>query len=197
MKRILLISGPSGIGKNTLIHALLDKQKSRFGYIISHTTRKPRESEVNGVNYHFSSKLKFEEELKKNHFIEHTEIHNNYYGTHLNSLLTIFDQNKVAICDVDVIGVRNFQNYFKDQLNTVVKTVALLPPTTKVLEDRLRSRNTENELEILKRLELGKLETNELLKSSLVDHQILNFNSTSHSLKNVLSFMKRNDLIAS
>ena len=79
--QIIVIMGPSGIGKGTIINFLLERCPGKFGFSISHTTRKPRGQEKNGVEYHFTEKEQFEEMIKQGEFVEYAFVHGNYYGT--------------------------------------------------------------------------------------------------------------------
>ncbi len=77
----LVLAGPSGVGKGTLIKMLMDKFPDFFGFSVSHTTRAPREGEVHGVHYYFVDKAAFEQGVVQNEFIEHANVHTNMYGT--------------------------------------------------------------------------------------------------------------------
>ena len=86
---MVILSSPSGVGKTTLTKKIQQKYKS-FKLSVSHTTRPPRSNEVNGVDYHFVSKKKFEELIKQKEFYEYAEIYENYYGTLKKMLITLF-----------------------------------------------------------------------------------------------------------
>lgn len=82
----LVLAGPSGAGKGTVIKALMDKHPNVFGFSVSHTTRGPRPGEVNGVHYHFVDKAEMEEAIKRNEFIEYANVHTNIYGTSIKAV---------------------------------------------------------------------------------------------------------------
>lgn len=82
----VVVTGPSGVGKGTLIGRLLQQYPNQFGFSVSHTTRGSRPGEVNGVHYHFVSKEEFEKLIGENQFIEHANVHGNYYGTSLGAV---------------------------------------------------------------------------------------------------------------
>ena len=79
--RPVIFAGPSGVGKGTLIEMLMSKFPDQFGFSVSHTTRGPRDGEVDGVHYHFSTVDKVKKEISEGKFIEHAEVHGRYYGT--------------------------------------------------------------------------------------------------------------------
>jgi len=119
----------------------------QFGFSVSHTTRKPRDGEVNGLHYHFSTVDKMKSEIDAGKFIEHAEVHGNYYGTSIAAVTSVQEKGQVCILDIDVQGVRNVK---KSSLNPYYIFIA--PPSVEDLEARLRGRGTEKEEDIQKRL---------------------------------------------
>jgi Guanylate kinase len=93
--RPVVISGPSGVGKGTILKRIQEKYPQDFGYSISHTTRKPRAGEESGVDYHFVTKEQFLTEVTKGNFIEYANVHGNYYGTTVQSIHKVRSQHKV------------------------------------------------------------------------------------------------------
>lgn len=146
--RPIVIAGPSGAGKGTLIEGLMKRfPNDQFGFSVSHTTRKPREGEVNGVHYNFTSVESIKAEIDAGKFIEYAEVHGNYYGTSVDAVKSVQEQGKVCILDIDVQGVRNVK---KSSLKPYYIFIA--PPSMEDLEARLRGRGTEKEEDIQKRL---------------------------------------------
>ena len=94
-KKPIVISGPSGVGKGTLISKLMKEFPSTFGFSVSHTTRAPREKEQNGVHYHFSDRSVMEEEIKDGKFLEFASVHGNLYGTSVEAVEVVADAGKV------------------------------------------------------------------------------------------------------
>ncbi len=142
----LIISGPSGVGKSTLIKKLM-MQFDIFSYSISHTTRLPRNGEVDEIDYHFID-YKMAEIMKNNKsFLEYTKIHDNIYGTARYELEKIKFDNKIAILDLDLNGIKSFE-----QSKYPSNYLYILPPNKQILEDRLIKRNTETKEQIKKRL---------------------------------------------
>lgn len=144
----VVIAGPSGVGKGTIINMLLDKFPHIFGFSVSHTTRAPREGEVDGTHYNFVSKEEFEDAIERNDFVEHAKVHTNYYGTSYQAIDKIRAQNKICILDIDIQGVQSVKRSKLDS-----KYMFIAPPSMKELESRLRGRNTESAEKIKIRLE--------------------------------------------
>lgn len=101
----IVISGPSGVGKGTLISLLMNEFQSMFGFSVSHTTRKPRELEKDGVHYHFTERSVMEKEIKDQKFLEFASVHGNLYGTSIEAVEVVADARKVSkscktICDI-------------------------------------------------------------------------------------------------
>ncbi|OQR95316.1 guanylate kinase [Achlya hypogyna] len=136
----LVIAGPSGVGKGTLINRLMTKYPELFGFSVSHTTRGPREGEVNGVAYHFVAIDEFDGEVAKGSFLEHANVHGNRYGTSKFAVEHVQAQEKICILDIDVQGVRQVKN-----AKMKVNYLFVAPPSMADLEKRLRGRGTETE----------------------------------------------------
>jgi len=146
--RPVVICGPSGVGKGTLIE-LLQKQfpNNKFGFSVSHTTRKPREGEENGVHYHFSTVDEMKGEIDEGKFVEYAEVHGNYYGTSIKSVESVQSNNLICLLDIDIQGAQLVK---KSTLDAYYLFIA--PPSMDELEKRLRGRGTESEEAMLKRL---------------------------------------------
>jgi len=144
----VIFCGPSGVGKGTLIDMLMKKfPNEQFGFSVSHTTRKPREGEEDGVHYNFSTVEKVKAEIDEGKFIEYAEVHGNYYGTSVDAVESVRSSGKVCVLDIDYQGVINVK---KSNLSPYYIFVS--PPSMEELEKRLRSRGTESEEDIVKRL---------------------------------------------
>lgn len=150
----IVISGPSGVGKGTLSQRLFDTHPNTFTLAVSHTTRKPRAGEVEGVTYFFVSPPSFSSLVSQNTFVEYTFFGGHYYGT---SKQTIADQTAkglVVVLDIEMQGVKQM----KANPSIDARYVFIKPPSFETLEARLRSRGTENEEDIQKRLAQAKVE---------------------------------------
>lgn len=154
---ILVFCGPSGIGKSTLIGRLMTDFPGRFGFSVSHTTRSPREGELNGVNYHFIDKPRMLVEIEEGKFLEHANVHGNLYGTSFASIHAVQDTDKICVLDIDVQGVQTLRHSPHLNQNRIV-FVMLVPPSVEVLGQRLRARKTDSEEVIARRLENAKTE---------------------------------------
>jgi len=144
----IVVAGPSGVGKGTIINRLIATFPDVFGFSVSHTTRAARPGEVDGVHYNFVTKGEFEEAVERDDFVEYAKVHTNYYGTSFQAIERIRAQNKICILDIDVQGCANVK---KSKLDC--KYIFISPPSIKELENRLRGRNTETAEKIKVRLE--------------------------------------------
>eukprot|EP00297_Palpitomonas_bilix_P018339 CAMPEP_0113886262 /NCGR_PEP_ID=MMETSP0780_2-20120614/11440_1 /TAXON_ID=652834 /ORGANISM="Palpitomonas bilix" /LENGTH=187 /DNA_ID=CAMNT_0000874423 /DNA_START=93 /DNA_END=656 /DNA_ORIENTATION=- /assembly_acc=CAM_ASM_000599 len=149
MSHPVVICGPSGVGKGTLISKIMGAHPDKFGFSVSHTTRGPRPGEENGVHYHFTEKEKMEKEIAEGKFIETAHVHGNIYGTSIAAVEDVQKKGKICILDIDVQGAEQVK---KSSLQP--RYVFIAPPgrSMEVLEKRLRGRGTETEEAIQKRL---------------------------------------------
>ena len=143
---LLVISGPSGAGKGTLVARLLDKDPS-FCFSVSVTTRARRENEIEDVHYHFISDEEYDKLLAADAFIEHASVHGHRYGTLKSEVYDRMEKGQNVLLDIDPQGAREVMRKEKDCVS-----VFILPPSYHDLKVRLHSRNTENEEEIQRRL---------------------------------------------
>ena len=142
-----MVCGPSGVGKGTLISMLQQKYATKFAFTVSHTTRKPREGEVHGVDYHFVSKEAMEKAIDRGEFIEHAHVHSNIYGTSFEAVTAVVRSNRLCILDLDINGVRQLK-----AKEFPGKFLFVNPPSIEELERRLRGRGTETEEQMKVRL---------------------------------------------
>ncbi len=142
----LVITAPSGTGKSTLTKKLL-QEFPNFEFSISCTTREPRQNEVDGVDYHFLTKDEFEKKIYENYFAEWAEVHGNYYGTPLKEVVDRITQGADMLFDIDIQGAAQLSLALPD-----AHFVFLFPPSLSELEERLRTRGTDSEEAILRRL---------------------------------------------
>jgi guanylate kinase len=165
----LIIAGPSGVGKGTIIKRLFQKFSGKLEFSVSHTTRKPRPGEVNGVDYFFTTKEEMKKAVSDGKFIEWAEVHGQTYGTSCQSVKSVGDAGKVCVLDIDVQGVMKVKETSLD-----AKCVFIMPPSLDVLEQRLRSRNTESEEDVLKRLSAAQQEMDFGREEGMFDKIVIN-----------------------
>ena len=105
--RPIVISGPSGTGKSTLLKKLFAEYPDKFGFSVSNTTRKPRPGEVNGKDYNFSTVEEFKQLIDENKFIEWAQFSGNYYGTTIKAVKDVAEQGRICLLDIDMQGVKS------------------------------------------------------------------------------------------
>lgn len=144
---LIVISGPSGVGKGTVRRALFEKRGHRLVYSISMTTRKPREGEVDGVDYYFVSREEFQKRIDNGQFLEWAEFVGNYYGTPKDKVDEQIENGKEVVLEIEVNGALQVLNKVKDAVS-----IFIVPPGKQALYDRLHRRGTEPEEVIQERM---------------------------------------------
>jgi guanylate kinase len=146
--KCIIFSAPSGAGKTTIVHALLNAMDN-LAFSVSACSRPPRGKEIDGKDYRFLSVETFKEKIEQNAFVEWEEVYSDmYYGTLKSEIERIWAMGKTVVFDVDVIGGLNLKKIFRQQ----ALAVFIQPPSLKVLEERLRYRQTDSEEKIQLRL---------------------------------------------
>lgn len=170
MSKLVVISGPSGAGKGTVVKELLNIYKEREEKIhlsVSATTRSPREGEVDGVSYYFISENEFLKKLEQNDFLEHNMYGTGkYYGTLKSHVLKYLSEGYDVILEIDINGYKQVIENYDDALG-----IFIMPPSLEVLEQRLRDRGTETEESIQKRLKTAR---EEVSNKDIYPHIIIN-----------------------
>ena len=162
---LVVISGPSGTGKGTVIQHLLEHH-DRIQLSISATTRQPREGDINGVHYHFVSKEQFEEMIAQDAVLEYATYCDQYYGTPKAPIENWRSAGDDVILEIEVQGGAQVKQKCPDCV-----TIFILPPSLEELENRLRGRGTEEEEKIQKRLKTAK---EELKEAERYDYTVVN-----------------------
>jgi guanylate kinase len=144
---MLIISGPSGSGKSSLMHEMFKKIDDIY-FSISTTTRDKREGEVEGIDYNYISKEEFEKDIQEGLFLEWAKVHDNYYGTSLKPILKSLHDSKLVVFDIDVQGHKIAREKFGDAITSVFITT----PNQNELSKRLKNRGTDSDEVIEKRI---------------------------------------------
>ncbi len=167
----VVICGPSGVGKGTIISRLLKEYPAKLGLSVSHTSRKPREGEINGLHYHFVTREYLENDIRNGpiKFIETAQVHANLYGTRADAVESVHRADKVCVLDLDTKGVQQVKsNGFPARL------MFIAPPSLESLEERLRNRGTESEEQVRLRVANAREELEYGLRTGNFDAVLVN-----------------------
>jgi guanylate kinase len=165
---LLVISGPSGAGKGSVIIGLL-KRFEDMSLVTSWTTRSPRTGEEDGVEYHFVTKEEFQQKVQEKGFLEWAIVYDQFYGTPVENVNELIKQGKIAVLEIDVQGSRSVRTHpMVDEVSLFI-----VPPDKKTLEQRLKDRNTENVDQLERRLKEAVREVDE---AKYFDYIIINDN---------------------
>lgn len=165
MNKIFVLSGPSGTGKTTLINILTGKYNC-LEFSISHTTRNPRDGEVNGREYYFIDRDKFNEMIDQEGFAEWAEVHGELYGTSLSEINSKSAGDKILVLDIDVQGAEIIKKRFPLSLLIFIK-----PPGLSELKRRIKKREGELTADFQERIRTAE---SEISRSGFYDHTIIN-----------------------
>ena len=183
-KKLCVVSAPSGAGKTSLIKKIL-KDKN-ISVCISDTSRKPRVGEANGIDYNFISSDEFQDKIKNEKYLEHAMVHGNFYGTLIDSVVKLLEDDIIVILEIDFQGAEIIKKKFP-----LSRSIFILPPSFEILEKRLRERGTDEEEIIIERLENAKIE---LSKAKNYDYIIVN-DDFAEAEKKLHSFCMDKDLL--
>ena len=161
--QLIVISGPSGAGKGTIINKLLEKDNKTRWLSISATSREPRPGEKDGITYYYLTKKDFEEKIEKDYFLEYTNYAGNYYGTPKEYIKEKIEKGIDVILEIEIEGAANIKKLIPEAI-----FIFIMPPSLKELVKRLKNRGTENNEKILKRFNTAYKEVNEVTKYNYV-----------------------------
>lgn len=178
---LIILSGPSGVGKGTVRELLMKDPSLNLFYSVSMTTRNKRPHEVEGKDYYFVSKEEFLSNLNRGNLLEHAEFVGNYYGTPKDKVEKQLEEGKNVLLEIDVQGTLTVLEKMKDCVS-----IFLLPPSLSSLEDRIRGRSTETEEVIEKRLDKAR---KELEMAKFYKYQVLN-DVVSNAANKIASIIK-------
>ena len=166
--KLIVFSGVSGVGKGTILKQIMPMEDLNLAYSVSMTTRKPREGEIEGVNYFFVSKKRFKEAIQNGELLEHARFVNNDYGTPKKYVEEMLDKGKNVILEIEIRGAKQIMEKCPDALS-----IFIVPPSIEELERRLRERSSEDDETIMKRIAKAK---RELKDTDLYEHVVCNDN---------------------
>lgn len=178
---LIILSGPSGVGKGTVRLELMKDKSLNLFYSISMTTRQRREGEVDGREYYFVTREQFEKNIEQGNLLEYAEFVGNYYGTPLDKVEQMRREGKNVLLEIEVSGTMKVLAKCKDAIS-----IFLMPPSIHELEERIRGRKTETEEVIEERLAKAR---SELTMSHLYSHVVLN-DSVSRAAGEIASIIK-------
>ncbi len=185
MGKLIVISAPSGAGKTSIVHFLLE-QIEALSFSVSACSRARRENEKDGIDYHFLAMEEFQQKIKKGDFLEWEEVYKNqYYGTLKSEVERIWRKGKTVIFDLDVIGGINIKKQYPNKCLSIF----IMPPSLTILEKRLQKRGSESADSLQKRI--AKAER-EIAKSEEFDKVILNDDfsmACRHTMKVIQKFI--------
>lgn len=150
---LVVISGPSGVGKGTVRKALFELENHNLEYSVSMTTRLPRKGEIDGIDYFFVSREKFEQNIADGKLLEYAEFVGNYYGTPIDYVESRLSKGKEVVLEIEVQGAMQVREKMPDAV-----FIFIAPPSKKVLRERITKRATESEEIINKRMEKAERE---------------------------------------
>lgn len=153
--KLIVITGPSGVGKDSLVKELLNQYPDIY-LSISTTTRPPREGEVNGLHYHFTTRAKFNEAINKGEFLEWVEYGGNLYGASIEPINVYFSRGQSTLLILEVVGASTVKAIYPSAI-----LIFIMPPSVEELERRIRGRGLDSEEVIKSRMERALLEIEE------------------------------------
>ncbi len=169
LNKILVVVGPSGVGKDTVMQKIFDKHPGFFKKGVTHTSRKMREGEKEGYNYYYVSKEEFLKLNEEGGLIEHNFYNGNYYGLSKMELEKGLKGDKIMYAIIDINGAKSVHN-----LKIPANFIGILPPSEEVLEKRLRGRGTEADEVIKGRLDIAKAEVKKIQETEFFNYKVIN-----------------------
>ena len=167
--KVLVVVGPSGVGKDTLMQKVFDKHPDVFKKGVTHTSRKMREGEKEGYNYYYVTEEEFLKLKEEGKFVEFNFYNNNYYGLSKMELEKGLKGDKIMYAIIDINGAKSVHN-----LKIPANFIGILPPSEEVLIKRLKGRGTESEEVIKGRLDIAKEEVKKINETEFFNYKVIN-----------------------
>jgi guanylate kinase len=180
---LIILSGPSGVGKGTVRKVIMEDESLNLVYSVSMTTRLPRNKEVDGEDYYFVSQEEFQKRIEQDDFLEWCEFVGNRYGTPKSIVEKLRNEGKNVFLEIETNGASQVMSKVND---SGVVSIFLVPPSLKALEDRIRKRKSETNDVILERLNKGRREME--LKDNY-DHVVVN-DEINKAAKRIVKIIK-------
>ncbi len=184
----IVISGPSGVGKGTIIKRLRTDYPALFGFSVSHTTRKPRAGEADGKDYHFVETEAMEAMIARGEFLESCKVHSNIYGTSKASLASVRAEGKVCIIEMDVQGAQKLRPH-QGELN--FQYMFFTAPNDKELESRIRGRGADDDAKVKERMDTARKEQHFLQTNPAFFDLVLLNDDIDQAYGRLLEFLRK------
>ena len=182
-QKLLIISGPSGVGKKTVIQKLLADPVLNLGYSVSCTTRPQRSQETDHVDYHFLSKAAFATEIRQNNFLEYAQYVNHFYGTSQIIVQRLLDQKKNVLLEIEILGALIIKKQYPQAI-----WIYIYPPNFDELEQRMQKRGRETKAEMNRRLEKTRSEMQYVFTHNVCDIYVEN-NKVTEIVREIKAFL--------
>lgn len=184
--KLIIISGPSGVGKGAIINELFKDESLNLAYSVSYTTRQPRNYEIPSINYFFVTKEEFLQKIKDKDFLEYTNFIDNYYGTSKSYVEQLQSDGYNVILEIEADGATQIIKNYSDSEH--IFSIFIMPPSIEALEQRIRLRASESKEIIEKRLNKAK---EEFKLQSLYDYVVTN-DVLEHAVSEIKKIIKDN-----
>ncbi len=168
---LIVISGPSAVGKGTICKELMKRGIDNLELSVSATTRRPRQGEIDGINYYFKEKEVFEKMIESEDFLEFARVYDNYYGTPKKNVMDKISNGKDVILEIDIQGAKRVKRNYEDGI-----FIFIMPPSFKELKNRIVKRGTETQKDMNKRMTCA---FEEVQQAKYYDYIVVNDNLNS------------------
>lgn len=168
---LIVISGPSAVGKGTICKELIKRGIDNLELSVSATTRRPRQGEIDGINYYFKEKEVFEKMIESEDFLEFARVYDNYYGTPKKNVMDKISNGKDVILEIDIQGAKQVKRNYEDGI-----FIFIMPPSFKELKNRIVKRGTETQKDMDKRMTCA---FEEVQQAKYYDYIVVNDNLNS------------------